>query len=79
MERKKEVSSTGQITRVDVKFAYITNDECGSVFVPPCSALPKNCCSPDMTIFYKAGDVVHFTAIPQQVKNDCRWLATKVF
>ncbi|VDN81628.1 unnamed protein product [Brugia pahangi] len=78
MERKKEISSTGQITRVDVKFAYLTNDKYGSVFVPPCSALPRNCHSADLTLFYKAGDIVHFTAIPQQGKNECQWLATKV-
>ncbi|CAG9538921.1 unnamed protein product [Cercopithifilaria johnstoni] len=78
MERKKEISSTGQITRVDVKFAYLTNDKCGCVFVPPCSALPKNCLSPNLTLFYKAGDIVHFTAVPQQDKNECQWLATKV-
>ncbi|KAM3725488.1 Protein WBSCR14 [Dirofilaria immitis] len=78
MEKKREISSTGQITRVDVKFAYLTNDKCGSVFVPPCSALPRNCLSPDLTNFYKAGDIVHFTAVPQQGKNDCQWLATKV-
>ncbi|VDP22587.1 unnamed protein product [Onchocerca flexuosa] len=78
MERKREISSTGQITRVDVKFAYLTSDKYGSVFVPPCSALPKNCLSSDLTLFYKAGDIVHFTAIHQQGKNDCQWLATKV-
>uniref|UniRef100_A0A0R3RR79 DUF3846 domain-containing protein n=1 Tax=Elaeophora elaphi TaxID=1147741 RepID=A0A0R3RR79_9BILA len=78
MEKKKEISSTGQVTRVDVKFAYLTNDKHGSVFVPPCSALPKNCLTPDLTLFYKAGDIVHFTAVPQQDKNDCHWIATKV-
>ncbi|KAL3982424.1 hypothetical protein ACH3XW_47115 [Acanthocheilonema viteae] len=78
MERKKEISSTGQITRVDVKFAYLINEKCGCVFIPPCSALPKNCPSPDLTLFYKAGDIVHFTAVSQQGKNDCKWLATKV-
>uniref|UniRef100_A0A915PFY8 DUF7930 domain-containing protein n=1 Tax=Setaria digitata TaxID=48799 RepID=A0A915PFY8_9BILA len=78
MERKKEISSTGQITRVDVKFAYLTNEKCGSVFVPPSSALPRNCLTSDLTLFYKAGDIVHFTAVPQQGKNECQWLATKV-
>lgn len=79
MEKKKEISSTGQISRVDIKFAYLTSEKYGCVFVPPVAALPKNCPNPDLTLFYKAGDIVHFTAVPQQSKNDCQWLATKVF
>ncbi|VDN25744.1 unnamed protein product [Gongylonema pulchrum] len=77
MESKGEVSSTGQVSRVDVKFAYLTSERYGSVFVPPSAALPKRCQNPDLTLYYKAGDIVHFTAVPQQGKNNCKWLATK--
>lgn len=78
MEKKSEASSTGRITRVDKKYAYLSSDRLGCVFVPPRSVLPTACAISDLTCYLKAGDVVHFTAVPQQGKNECKWLATKV-
>uniref|UniRef100_A0A914VJU6 DUF7930 domain-containing protein n=1 Tax=Plectus sambesii TaxID=2011161 RepID=A0A914VJU6_9BILA len=77
-EKKREVTSTGRITRVQTKFAYLTSKSLGCVFVPPCAALPSECADADMNKYYKTGDIVHFTAIPQAGKNDCAWVATKV-
>lgn len=75
---KKEVSSTGRITRVDVKYAFISSNKLGSIFVPPSAALPPACAIPDLTKHLKAGDIVHFVAVRQHGKNECQWLATKV-
>lgn len=77
-DKKTEVSSTGRITRVDVKYAFISSNKLGSVFVPPSAALPPDCSTPDLTKYLKAGDIVHFVAVPQRGKNECQWLATKV-
>ncbi|MFH4983763.1 hypothetical protein AB6A40_010472 [Gnathostoma spinigerum] len=74
----KEVSSTGTVSRVDVKFAYLANDKLGSVFVPPRAVFPTICATPNLQTVLKAGDVVHFSAVPQKDKNGCSWLATKV-
>uniref|UniRef100_A0A0N5AFB0 S1 motif domain-containing protein n=1 Tax=Syphacia muris TaxID=451379 RepID=A0A0N5AFB0_9BILA len=77
-ERKGEVSSTGRVTRVDVKYAFISSNKLGSVFVPPSAALPPDCPISDLTHYFKAGDIVHFVAVRQHGKNECQWLATKV-
>lgn len=74
----RRVSCSGQVSRVDAKFAYVTTARLGTVFVPPCSVLPPKCEKPFLTEFLKAGDVVHIVARPQENKNDCNWTAVKV-
>jgi hypothetical protein len=76
--QQREISATGCINRVEKLFAYLRSDY-GSVFVPPSSALPTDCTDVDMTKYYRTGDVVHFTAVPQTGKNNCSLLAVKVF
>lgn len=73
----KEISSTGQITRSDVKYAYINNEKYGCVFVPPSAVLTVDCVNADVSLYLKAGDIVHFTAVPQRGKNHCRYVAIK--
>lgn len=75
------VSGTGRVTRVSNKFAYVTSNNLGSIFVPP-HAFLKGDGTPvagfDLSTILKSGDIVHFTAVPQKGKNDCLYMAIKV-